>query len=299
MLDALAEYGLYDQKDEVKRWYDGFKFGEMTDIYNPWSILNYLSERKFSPYWMNTSGNTLVGKLVQEGSLDVKNDFETLLNGGTIVSEIDESITYAELTGAPEAVWSWLVTTGYLKIVSKQEQAYELALTNYEVRFAMRKLIRKWFDRTNGNYNAFMRTLLRGSIEEMQEYMERVLEVTFSSFDTGSGTRENYMAEQFYHGFTLGLIADLSNTHTVTSNRESGYGRYDVCIEPHDVSMDGIIIEFKVYDPKREKTIEETAKRALQQIEDKKYETALKAKGIKNVRKYGFAFKGREVLIME
>ncbi len=299
VLDALAEFGLSDSKDEVKRWYDGFKFGKVTDIYNPWSILNYLSEREFSPYWMNTSGNTLVGKLVQEGSLDVKSDFEALLNGGTIVSEIDESITYAELTGEPTAVWSWLVTTGYLKIVSKQELGYELALTNYEVRFAMRKLIRKWFRGTNGSYSAFMRTLLSGSIEDMQEYMERVLEVTFSSFDTGSGTKESRKTEQFYHGFTLGLIADLSSTHTVTSNRESGYGRYDVCIEPHDASKDGIIIEFKVFDPKKEKTIEETAHRALQQIEDKKYETALRAKGIRNVRKYGFAFKGREVLIME
>lgn len=297
--DALREYGLYEKKDEVRRWYDGFRFGRRSDIYNPWSIINFLKFGKFEPYWMNTSGNGLVGKLLREGSVDVKNDFENLLNGGTICSEIDEAITYAELSGASKSIWSWLVTTGYIKIVSEQTPCYELALTNYEVRLAFEKLVKKWFDGSYDNYKGLMRKLLEGDLESLQYYMEKVTRQTFSFFDVGNESTETERTEQFYHGFTLGLIADLNNTHVVTSNRESGFGRYDVCIEPNDVSKDGIIIEFKIFDPKKEKTLEETARRALKQIEDRKYETALKAKGIKTVRRYGFAFKGKEVLIME
>ncbi|MCD7717365.1 MAG: ATP-binding protein [Lachnospiraceae bacterium] len=299
VFDALDMYGLSDQKEEVKRWYDGFRFGKQSEIYNPWSILNFLSEKKLKPYWMNTSGNALVGKLVQEGSLKIKDEFEILLKGGSIVTEIDEAITYAELRGDSKTIWSWFLTTGYVKIVQEWENGYEIALTNFEVREAFCKLVKKWFAESYDEYTEFIRMLLAGNLEGMQRYMEKVTLRTFSFFDVGGASSESEMAEQFYHGFTLGLIADLNTTHILTSNRESGFGRYDVSIEPLDKKQDGIIIEFKVFDPKKEETLNDTAKRALDQIRDRKYETDLKARGIHKVRKYGFAFRGKEVLIEE
>ncbi|MCD7744323.1 MAG: ATP-binding protein [Lachnospiraceae bacterium] len=298
VFDAMDAYGFSDQKEEVRRWYDGFQFGNQKEIYNPWSILNFLKFGEFSPYWMNTSGNALVGKLVREGSIKVKDEFETLLKGGSILTEIDESITYAELRGDSKTIWSWLLATGYVKIVQRKADRYEIALTNYEVREALRKLVKKWFAESYDEYTEFIRMLLAGNLEGMQRYMEKVTRQTFSFFDVGSASSESDVAEQFYHGFTLGLIADLDRTHILTSNRESGFGRYDVCIEPRDGRTDGIIIEFKVFDPKKEDTLEETAMRALEQIEAMRYETDLKARGIRTVRKYGFAFRGKEVLIL-
>ncbi|MCD7818720.1 MAG: ATP-binding protein [Lachnospiraceae bacterium] len=296
---ALDDYGLSEQKKQVKLWYDGFRFGKQCGIYNPWSIINFLGEKKLKPYWMNTSGNALVGKLVQEGSLRIKDEFETLLQGGYIVTKIDESITYAELSNDSKTVWSWFLTTGYVKIVQEREKDYEIQLTNYEVREAFYHLVEKWFARSYDNYTGFIEMLLKGNLEGMQRYMEKVTLRTFSYFDVGSASSESEMAEQFYHGFTLGLIADLNDTYILTSNRESGFGRYDVSIEPLDKTQDGIIIEFKVFDSKKEKTLNDTTRRALDQIRSMKYETDLKAKGIRKVRKYGFAFRGKEVLIEE
>ncbi|MCD7884285.1 MAG: ATP-binding protein [Lachnospiraceae bacterium] len=324
VFDALENYGFSDRKEVVKNWYDGFQFGKKKGIYNPWSILNFLKNGNLKPYWMNTSGNALVGKLVQEGSLRIKDEFETLLQGGSIVTKIDESITYAELSNDSKTVWSWFLTTGYVKIVQEREKDYEIQLTNYEVREAFYHLVEKWFARSYDNYTGFIEMLLKGNLEGMQRYMEKVTLRTFSYFDVGSATSESEMAEQFYHGFTLGLIADLNDTHILTSNREygnapslcsaagraahsdalragrlCGFGRYDVSIEPLDKTQDGIIIEFKVFDPKKEKTLDDTTRRALDQIRDMKYETDLKARGIRRVRKYGFAFRGKEVLIEE
>ncbi len=303
---ALEEFGLSDQKENVKRWYDGFQFGSREEIYNPWSILNFLKHKEYKPYWMNTSGNALVGKLIREGSVDVKQEFETMMNGGTIWTEIDGSITYADLKSDSKTIWSWLLTTGYVKAVSMQgggsegiPMTYEVTLTNMEVRIGMNRLIERWFGDSYNEYTNFIRMLLRGDLEGMNIYMDRVTRYSFSYFDVGSGSTEAEKTEQFYHGFTLGIIADLYGTHLVTSNRESGFGRYDVCIEPKDKMKDGIIIEFKIFDAKKEQSLEETARRALAQIEEKNYEADLKARGIKNVRKYAFAFQGKQVLIAE
>ncbi len=296
---GLEEFDLADQKENVKRWYDGFQFGSRKDIYNPWSILNFLKQKKYEPYWMNTSGNALVGKLIQEGSLDVKKEFETMLGGGTVCTAIDESITYAELKSDSKTIWSWLLTTGYVRIVECHGDEYEIALTNHEVQKAMYRLIERWFSDAYNDYTGFIKMLLKGDLEGMNIYMDRLARYTFSYFDVGSESTESEKTEQFYHGFTLGIIADLNCTHVVTSNRESGFGRYDVCIEPRDKSLDGIIIEFKVFDAKKEKSLEETAERALAQIEEKNYEADLKARGIGKVRKYAFAFHGKQVLIAE
>lgn len=306
--NALAEYGLSDKMAEVKRWYDGFIFGTKADIYNPWSILNYLDEKRTGPYWANTSSNILIGKLIQEGTGQIKADFETLLSGGTVVTEIDEQIVYSQLMSDESAIWSLFLASGYLKVKSFRieesdygdwKQVYELELTNFEVKLMFRNMVRGWFLASASNYNDFIKALLLGDVDAMNVYMNRVAIDTFSFFDTGERPSETSEPERFYHGFVLGLMVELADRYVLTSNRESGFGRYDVMLEPRDHNADAIILEFKVFNPRTEKTLEETVQTALEQIEQKKYASVLEARGIagKNIRKYGFAFKGKSVLI--
>ena len=303
---AMDEYG-YTEKSEVKKWYDGFTFGEKKDIYNPWSILNYLDTGNIMPYWANTSSNKLVGKLIKEGKPGLKQSFECLLKGEHLFTFIDEQIVYDQLDGNEKAVWSFLVASGYLKVVSYQgygkldgqRPVYELALTNREVSVMFHNIVSGWFSDADDEYNEFIQALLIGDVESMNHYMNEVTLATFSSFDVGTKPSGKIYPERFYHGFVLGLMVELRKKYTISSNRESGLGRYDVILEPCSSADDAIIIEFKVFNGKKEKTLEDTLKNALQQIEDKKYDVSLQAKGIDRdrIRKYGFAFEGKTVLI--
>ena len=303
---ALDEHGLSDRKEEVKHWYDGFTFGNKTDIYNPWSIINYLDKKKLGAYWANTSSNSLVGKLIQEGSKETKQAMEGLLSGKKLVVEVDEQIVYNQLFQKRNGVWSLLLASGYLKVAGTEfaertgRTYYELELTNKEVRVMFEGMIRDWFAPQEDTYNDFIKALLLGDVDAMNAYMNRVTMATFSYFDTGSSP-SGEEPERFYHGFVLGLMVDLSDRYVLTSNRESGFGRYDVMLEPKKAGDDGIILEFKVFQPRKEKGLEDTVEAALKQIEEKRYETALAEKGIpkERIRKYGFAFRGKEVLIGE
>lgn len=305
---ALDECGLCDKKVLLKCWYDGFTFGKHTDIYNPWSIINYLDTGNFATYWANTSSNSLVGKLIREGSRRVKESFERLLSGESIKTPIDEQIVYNQLDGNEEAIWSLLLASGYLKVISYDdlaaleygaEQMYELTLTNHEVRLMFEGMVRGWFRNAKEDYNDFVQALLTGDIKAMNVYMNRVALGTFSYFDTGkrlSGAEP----ERFYHGFVLGLIVDLQDRYIITSNRESGFGRYDVMIEPKEPEKnDAYILEFKVHDADDEESLKDTVTAALRQIEEKQYAAGLIERGIKDehIHSYGFAFEGKKVLI--
>ncbi len=308
-------------KEGVKRWYDGFVFGDISDIYNPWSIINYFKYQTFTTYWANTSSNSLVGKLIRESGAKTKKLFETLLEGETINVPVDEQIVYNNLDTNEGAIWSLMLATGYLKVLEYQtgeqytgnrKPVYKLTLTNEEVKTMFYQMVSDWFGMAGDHYNDFIEALMQGDLDAMNEYMENVTEQIFSTFDTGgrgvndennnNGKTRKSEPERFYHGFVLGLMVDMSEHYIIKSNRESGFGRYDIMIYPKDMTKgDGIIIEFKVRKEKKEKDLEETVKAALKQIEDKKYEAELIALGFakEKIRKYGFAFEGKKVMIGE
>ena len=304
---ALDEYGFGLEREKVKFWYDGFTFGKYTDIYNPWSIINFLAKGIYGTYWANTSSNSLVGKLIQEGTKRIKVTFEALLNDQIIRCPVDEQIVYNQLSNNETAIWSLLLASGYVKVMAHEREdlipgsraaMYDLCLTNHETKRMFWGMVRNWFAETDSNYNEFIDAFLLKDIEAMNVYMNRVTRDIFSYFDTGKIPSDSE-PERFYHGFVLGLMAELDVDYMITSNRESGFGRYDVMLEPKDKSKDAFILEFKVFNPRKEKTLEDTVQSALNQIEEKLYEATLISRGFtaEQIYKYGFAFEGKKVLI--
>ena len=309
VFQTLEDYGFTEaDKQGVKTWYDGFTFGPVTDMYNPWSITNFLKEKKLAVYWANTSSNGLVGKLLRTGRPDIKKLFEQLMKGETIQVPVDEQIIFNQLDTNPAAVWSLLLASGYLKVVHTMslqeafdlhmEQIYTLELTNYEVYRMFENLIKLWFAQSGG-LSEFTKAMLQGDAETMEEYLSDIMLACMSSFDGGMGPSDK-IPESFYHGLVLGLLVEQEERYTIRSNRESGYGRYDVMMEPKSPDLPAVILEFKLFSSRRgEKDLEETAQNALKQIEEKKYDAELLSRGIPadHILKYGLAFRGKDCLI--
>ena len=306
VFQALEEFGMGDKKDEIKKWYDGFTFGEHRDIYNPWSITNYLDKRKIYPYWASTSSNGLVSRLIRTSSADVKEKMEDLLNGQEIVVNFDEQIVYNQLDHNVNAIWSLLLASGYLKVKQvdyrgiTREPWYTLDITNVETLSMFKSMFQDWFQNQDTNYGYFIKALIDGDLEAMNYYMNKVALATFSYFDVGSENGSDPEPERFYHGFVLGLIAERSGFYMIRSNRESGFGRYDIMMIPQERERyPAIIIEFKVCSRMKKETLEEAVRSALDQIAEKNYDAELLSQGIPAdlIRHYGFAFEGKKVLI--
>lgn len=300
VFEALDNYGYGSEKEKVKKWYDGFRFGNLDGIYNPWSIISFLQTGKYESYWANTSSNSLVSKLVREGDVEIKKSFEELLKGGSVRTDIDEQLVFGEMDGNIKAVWSLLFASGYLKTISKEDidgvTEYELKLTNYEVLVSFSVLVKRWFENAGGNYNYFVKALLEGNIDDMMDTLSEICESMISTFD-GSGKAA---PENFYHGLVIGLLVELRDRYEIKSNRESGLGRYDVMLRPRDKKDNAVIIEFKSKRrSEKEKSLDELCDMALKQIEDKKYETELIEAGFSKdkIKKLAFVFEGKELLI--
>lgn len=321
---SLEERGLSSEKEMVKYWYDGFIFGSARDIYNPWSITKYLDSERYGIYWADTSSNRFVSELIRKGSPKLKMQMEGLLAGDCVEVVLEEQVVFDQLFKKKGAIWSLLVASGYLKPVSsyflptKGETWYQLIITNFETKRMFRSLISDWFSEDFTPYSDFKKALLLGDLYYMNRFMNEVSKEMFSSFDVGNRPSDAMQPERFpsvkaitkgltkpnpsacfYHGFVLGLIVDLSDRYWIRSNRESGFGRYDVIMEPKDQKDDAMILEFKVRNPDREQSLEETVEHALEQIREKEYGTELISKGIsrEQIRSYGFAFEGKKVLI--
>ena len=295
VFSALAEYGL-TAKQEVKQWYDGFIFGSHKGIYNPWSIIGYLKKKTFAPYWGQTSSNAMVGQLIGQSGQDIKEETASLLRGEAIVTKFDEQIVFSQLTNKPGAIWSFLMAAGYVKPLSfdLSTNEYQITLTNHEVHIIFEDLISSWFNHTFDYGKKFRAALMADDVNNMNNFLQKIATSTFSFFDTGGEE-----PERFYHAFVLGLIVDMKEHYEIRSNRESGFGRYDVLLFPRNTCAHGIIIEFKTMQSNFEANLSATCQNALKQILTKQYAEELLDRqiDINNIYIYGFAFQGKKIQI--
>ena len=290
----IEDFNIEDEKEEIKKWYDGYTIGNTTGIYNPWSILNYLTDRKLIPYWVNTSSNDLI-KLILKNSLTVKERIETLLRDEEIEVPINLETIIVGIENDEDNIWGLMLGTGYLKITGVVDLAlhiYKVKIPNYEINILFQQIIHEWFrNKVPGNdLRSILKDLITLKFDEFKYKFEKLVKEMFSYMDVGENTAEN-----FYHAFTLGMLVGLKDAYYVNLNRESGLGRYDIMLEPKEKNGNSFIMEFKVLNNMEEKTIEDTIENAKKQIEDKGYEANLKERGFTNITKMVFAFKGKEV----
>ena len=274
---VIEDFEVQDDKEEIKRWYDGYKIGEVEGIYNPWSILNYLTDRKLMPYWVNTSSNDLI-KLILKNSETVKEKIERLLKDEAIEVKIDLETVIVGIENNEDNIWRLMLGTGYLKVVETvniAEGIYKVKLPNYEIKLLFSQIIDDWFrNKVIGNdLKSILKDLITLNLKEYEKKFNILVREMFSYMDVGENTAEN-----FYHAFVLGMLVGLKDSYYVNSNRESGIGRYDIMLEPKDKNGNSFIMEFKVMEDMEEKTIEETIENAKKQIEEKGYEQNLKEK---------------------
>jgi hypothetical protein len=303
--ELLSTFQLSSKLDDVRAWYNGYRIGQpkndntFTMVYNPWSILNFVSEKgTFGDYWVNTSDNKIIQELVQKASEDVKKDFEFILTGQPVSKTIAEDISFPAVYMDSDALWSFLVFSGYLTWKSRELMQVrckaDLVTPNLEVLDCFKRLVNQWFTESigGGAYKNMLEALKQGDIPSFKRFFVQSVITHLSYFDITGQT-----PERIYHAYVLGLLVGLNATHEVKSNRESGLGRYDVCVIPNDRSKPGTIIEFKAFNPEQNKDLEEAANDALAQIEKNQYETELRSRGIQKIIKLAIVFQGKRVLI--
>lgn len=287
------DFGCEDKLPEIQKWYDGYRFSGQ-EIYNPWSVVNYFHQGcKPLTYWVNTSGNSILGEMLHRSRSQVLDKFETILQGGSIMTRVREDIIYKEIYKNESALYTMLVTTGYLttKRVIDDElgQQAELILPNRELRslFRIEVLERYRSDDMDIEVEDLMRAFASGDLETVRDGLSQYLEVLTSSFDAQKGK------EAFYHGFVLGLTATLTGDYRIRSNRESGFGRYDIAAFPRKAGERGMVIECK--QAESENALETKAQEALEQIKARDYDAEFRAQGVENVLHYGISFCGKHV----
>ena len=290
----IEDFDIKDEKEEIKKWYDGYIIGKTEGIYNPWSILNYLTDRNLISYWVNTSSNDII-KLILKNSVTVKEKIERLLKDEEIEVKINLETVIVGIENNEDNIWGLLLGTGYLKVTDVVHLAthkYKVKIPNYEIKFLFQEIIDDWFrNKVIGNdLKSILKDLVMLNLDEFEKKFKILVSQMFSYMDVGKNTAEN-----FYHAFVLGMLVGLKDTYYVNSNRESGYGRYDIMLEPKEKNGNSFIMEFKVLENEEEKTIEDTISNAKKQIEEKGYETTLRERGFTNITKMVFAFKGKDV----
>lgn len=298
---AFAEYyELYSDFGQIKQWYNGYMFGEHV-IYNPWSIINFAKNKGIAQsYWVNTSDNKIIKELIKNSREELKADLELIMSHQVVTKPICKNIAFSEVLVNTDVLWSLLLFSGYLSFDKKEliDGIYyvNLKIPNIEVRYFFQNTISNWFEIGFGNkkYNEILESLISGNIKLFSKIFRAFVLKSFSYFDV-SGNEP----EKFYHAFVLGLLVSLDKTHLVRSNRESGYGRYDVMIIPNDKTLPGIIMEFKKVDKDDDETLEISAQNALEQIEEKQYEQELKDLGINRIIKLAIVFDGKKVLVKD
>ncbi len=295
--ELLTYYGYSNQEADVKKWYDGYTFGRTPALYNPWSVLSCLrNEGMLQNYWVSTSGNVLVKKLIGQASIDVKSKLEKLITGQTVAETIDKSIIFSDLETESNTLWSLLLYTGYLTYSDytiKEGKVYAtLKIPNKELSYLYTELIRKIFKESvlGGQVGNLLEALIIGDTEIFSKLLQSFVLASMSSFDLSSKE-----PEKSYHLFVLGLLVALSDTYEVKSNKESGLGRYDVMLIPRVNNKPGIVIEFKVV--RESETLETAAQRALEQITQKKYTQELFDRSIDKIMAYGIAFEGKNIFV--
>ena len=279
--NALEDFNIEYELPDVKIWYDGYKFGN-SEVYNPWSILNFLEDRELEAYWVGTSNNFLINDILKNTNSEINDSLEKLFNGERIEEIITDNSDLSSLLSYHE-IWELLLFSGYLTIDKKiDRKLYSLRIPNKEIN----ELFKDEFIDVNFGESLFrntMEALKKNKIYSFEKYLQNILLKSTSYYDTGN--------EDFYHGLILGMTLYLDRDYYVTSNRESGLGRYDVIVEPKNKNNRGYILEFKV--SKIEKDLEKVSKEAIEQIIDKKYDTQLKERGIKDITFLGIAFFGK------
>ncbi len=298
----LEDFQVADMMDHVQVWYNGYRFGGRV-IFNPWSIINFLRSeaKKFKPYWLNTSDNKIVETLLTKGGKELKEELEQLVRGETIEKAIEENILLRDIEHREDLLWSFLLMGGYLKQTNEHQHPasgkfiYSLSIPNEEVKFTYISIIDNFFATkiSEKKLETMLKALINGEVALFEQILKMVVLAVFSYHDFGSEP------EKVYHALVAGLLIWITDTHEVKSNRESGYGRYDILIIPKDASKIGYVIEFKAVDFYNHETVEGALESALTQIETKKYETELIERGISHIKKLAIAFSGKEVFVKE